>query len=106
MNIWKEVMEELRKVQGSWVIALYNDKDESFALADRNGKGVIVDFNNRPTSQKKFFEKIKDFTSVPYYIDIEFWETTTHDFKKPNYSSPSELLSFLRKEWKNNPSFR
>lgn len=103
MNIWKEVIEELRKVQGSWVIALYNDKDESFALADRNGKGVIVDRNNKQSSQKEFFEEIENFTSVPYSISIEFWDTKTHDFRKPNYSSPLELLAFLRKE---NPSYR
>jgi len=62
--------------------------------------------NEKIISQKQFLEEIEDFTSVPYYIDIEFWGTTTHDFKKPNYSSPSELLSFLRKKWKNNPSYR
>lgn len=101
MNIWKEVIEKLRKVQGSWVIALYNDKDESFALADRNGKGVVVDFSNKPISQKKFFEKIKDFTSVPYRIEVEFWNVESPKFEKWDYSSPQELLAFL----KNNPSY-
>lgn len=103
-EIWKEIIKELRKVGGSWIIDVYNPQtEEKYQLCDNYEKGVRIfhfDYttkdSERRATQKEFLKRIENFS--PYEIAVSIWDTKTHPFEKFEYPCSLELLAFLSKD--------